>query len=160
MGKTPAPVGWPSMTCRQCYTHSGVPHGEHARGLSGTALVRPTRTRVYSVPAFMEKVLNHVDRQSLSPEIVRKDRPAASLEAVAERNQTRDAAIQEAYSTGACTITQRLNYLPFIARVATPGRHLDKASNSMGGSSNAVVQWVPVLIGSTTQLHRNALDRE
>ncbi len=45
----------------------------------------------------MEKVLDHVDRQALSPEIVSKDRPAASLEAIAGRNQTRDAAIREAY---------------------------------------------------------------
>ena len=54
----------------------------------------------------MEKVLNHVDRQALSPEIVRKDRPAPSLAAIAARKQTRDAAVQEAYSTGAYTITE------------------------------------------------------
>lgn len=54
----------------------------------------------------MEQLPGSVDRQALSPEIVRKDRPAASLEAVAERNETRDAAIQEAYSTGAYMITK------------------------------------------------------
>ena len=37
---------------------------------------------------------------------MRKDRPAASLEALAQRHQTRDPAIQEAYLTGAYTITE------------------------------------------------------
>jgi hypothetical protein len=54
----------------------------------------------------MEKVLDHVERQALSPEIVRKDRAAASLEAIAGRNETRDASILEAYSSGAYTITE------------------------------------------------------
>ena len=60
--------------------------------------------------AFMEQVLDHVDRQALSPEIVCKDRPAASLEAIAQRDKTRDHAIQEAYSTGAHTITEIAQY--------------------------------------------------
>ena len=64
------------------------------------------RAGILGSDAFLERVLNHVDRQALSPEIVRKDRPAPSLEAIAERNQARDAAIKEAYSTGAYTITE------------------------------------------------------
>jgi len=51
-------------------------------------------------------LLDHVDRQALSPEIVRKDRPAATLEAIAQRQELRDSAIQEAYKTGAYTITE------------------------------------------------------
>lgn len=54
----------------------------------------------------MERVLDHIDGQALSPEIVRKARPALSLEALVERNQGCDAAIQEAHSTGAYTITE------------------------------------------------------
>ena len=81
--------------------------------------MRPIRMREYSVPASMEKVLDHVDRQALSPGILRKDRPAASLKAVAERNQTRDDAIQEAYSTGACTITQIAEFFGIHRSTAT-----------------------------------------
>jgi len=54
----------------------------------------------------MERVLDHVDRQALSPEILRKDGLALSLEAIAQRHQTRDPAVQEAYSTGAYSITE------------------------------------------------------
>lgn len=64
------------------------------------------RAGILGGEAFMERVFDHVDHQALSPEIVRKDRPAHSLEAIAARNQTRDTAIQEAYSTGAYTITE------------------------------------------------------
>src|SRR6056297_1753228 len=64
------------------------------------------RAGILGGEAFMERVLDHVDHQALSPEIVRKDRPAVSLDAIAARNKTRDTAIQEAYSTGAYTITE------------------------------------------------------
>mgnify|MGYP005845855221 CR=1 FL=1 len=64
------------------------------------------RAGILGSEAFMERVLDHVDRQALSPEIVRKDRPAPSLEVIAQRHQTRDPTIQEAYSTGAYTITE------------------------------------------------------
>lgn len=64
------------------------------------------RSGILGGQAFMDRVLDHIDGQVLSPEIVRKDRPAPSLEAIAERNPDRDAAIQKAYSTGAYTITE------------------------------------------------------
>lgn len=64
------------------------------------------RAGILGDETFIERVLDHVDLQALSPEIVRKDRPAASLETIAQRHKTRDDAIQEAYSTGAYTITE------------------------------------------------------
>lgn len=112
MGKMPAPE-WLAVddilamfhpqrgAARRAYTRfvsDGIgaadPHGEMQRaGILGDQ-------------AFMERVLDHIDGQALSPEIVRKARPALSLEALVERNQGRDAAIQEAHSTGAYTITE------------------------------------------------------
>ena len=71
----------------------------------------------------MERVLDHVDRQALSPEIVRKARPAHSLEAIAARNQARNAGIQEAYSTGAYTITEIAEFF---------GMHRSRASRITG----------------------------
>jgi len=56
--------------------------------------------------AFMERVFDHVDLDSLSPEIVRKDRPALSLAKIAQEHTYRDAAIQAAYTTGAYTLTE------------------------------------------------------
>jgi hypothetical protein len=54
----------------------------------------------------VDRILDHVDSQALSPEIVRKDRPVPSLDVISERNQDRDVAIQKAYSTGAYTLTE------------------------------------------------------
>ena len=65
----------------------------------------PQRAEILGSEAFMEKVLDHVDRQAPSPGIVRKDRLALSLEAIAQRHP-RDPAIQEPYLTGAYTITE------------------------------------------------------
>jgi len=56
--------------------------------------------------AFMERVFDHVDLDSLSPGIVRKDRPALSLAKIFQKHTSRDAAIQEAYNTGTYTITE------------------------------------------------------
>jgi len=64
------------------------------------------RAGILGDQAFMNRVLDRIDGRALSPEIVRKDRPALSLEVIAERNPGRDAAIQKAYSTGAYTITE------------------------------------------------------
>lgn len=64
------------------------------------------RAGILGGEAFMERILDFIDHQALSPEIVRKDRPVASLEAIAQRSPTRDAAIQEAHSTGAYTVTE------------------------------------------------------
>lgn len=64
------------------------------------------RAGILGGETFMERVLDHVDRQALSPEVVRKDRPAASLKAIAQRHELRDSAIREAYKTGAYTITE------------------------------------------------------
>jgi len=64
------------------------------------------RAGVLGGQAFMDRILDYVDSQALSPEIVRKDRPAPSLDVISERNQERDVAIQKAYSTGAYTLTE------------------------------------------------------
>jgi len=55
---------------------------------------------------FMERVFDHIDHQTLSSEIARRDRPAASLAAIAQKHTSRDLAIQTAYETGAYTITE------------------------------------------------------
>jgi len=67
----------------------------------------------------MEKVLDHVDRQVPSPEIPRKDRPAASLEAISQRHQASDPAIQRAYSIDAYTITEIAEFLGIHRSTAT-----------------------------------------
>lgn len=64
------------------------------------------RAGILGDQAFMDQILDHIDGQALSPEIVRKDRPAPSLDVIAERHQERDLAIKEAYLTGAYTMTE------------------------------------------------------
>jgi len=68
------------------------------------------RAGILGDQAFMDRVLDDIDGQALSPEIVRKDRPALSLEVIAERNPGRDAAIQKAYSTGDYTMTEIVEF--------------------------------------------------
>ena len=112
MGKTQAPV-WLAVDDILAMFHSqrGPARRAYARFVrDGVGAADPheeiQRAGILGSEAFMEKVLDHVDRQAPSPEIVRKDRPAAALGAITERNQTCDAAIQEANSTGAYTITE------------------------------------------------------
>ena len=103
MGKTPAP-DWLAVDDILAMFHSqrGPARRAYARFVrDGIGAADPheaiQRAGILGSEAFMERVLDHVDHQALSPEIVRKDRPAASLEEIAQRNQTRDPANQEAY---------------------------------------------------------------
>jgi putative transposase len=116
MGKTPAP-DWLAVDDILAMFHPqrGPARRAYARFVKdGIGADDPhqemQRAGILGSEAFTERVLDHVDRQALSPEIVRKDRPAASLEAIAQRHKTRDPAIQEAYSTGAYTITEIAQY--------------------------------------------------
>ena len=112
MGKVPAPE-WLAVNdiLAMFHSHRGAARRAYARFIrDGIDADDPhdemQRAGILGGESFMERVLDHVDRQALSPEIVRKDRPAASLETIAQRQQSRDTAIQEAYSTGAYTITE------------------------------------------------------
>lgn len=112
MGKMPAPK-WLAVDDILAMFHPkrGPARRAYARFISdgiGTADPHEEMQRpgILGGEAFMERVLDHIDGQMLSPEIARKDRPAPSIEAIAERSQGRDAAIQEAYLTGAYTITE------------------------------------------------------
>ena len=107
MGKTPAP-DWLAVDGILAMFHSqrGPARRAYARFFrDGIRAADPheeiQRAGIVGSETFIKRVLDHVDRQALSPEIVRKDRPAPSLEAIAGSNKTRDAVIQEAYSTGA-----------------------------------------------------------
>ena len=83
------------------------------------------RAGIFGDETFIERVLDHVDLQALSAEIVRKDRPAASLQTIAQRHKTRDDAIQEAYSTGAYT-TLHYHTLKISRYVAHESSRLDR----------------------------------
>ena len=55
---------------------------------------------------FLERVSGYIKDREPGSEIARRDRPAPSLEVIAGRHADRDAAIREAYGTGAYTITE------------------------------------------------------
>lgn len=64
------------------------------------------RAGILGSESFVEKVLERIECQEVSAEVVRKGRPAASLETITRKHPTRDAAIRQAYSTGSYTITE------------------------------------------------------
>ena len=112
MGKAPSP-DWLAVdrTLDQFHSKRGPARRAYARFVrDGVNEPNPyeasERAGFLGGEAFMERVLKLVERQSLSPEITRKQRPAVSLKAIAQRNRDRDAAMIEAYQTGAYTITE------------------------------------------------------
>lgn len=64
------------------------------------------RAGILGGDSFVESVLKRIDSQAVSAEVVRKERPAASLESIARKQPTRDTAMRQAYLTGAYTITE------------------------------------------------------
>jgi len=112
MGKVPAPDWLPvDDILAMFHSQRGPARRAYARFITdGINADDPhdemQRAGILGGERFMERVLDRVDCQALSPEIVRKDRPAATLEAIAQRHELRDSAIQEAYKNGAYTITE------------------------------------------------------
>lgn len=70
--------------------------------------------------AFVEQMLSRVSPATLSPEITRTSRPAASLDAIAGSSKTRDGAIRRAYSSTAYSLTEIARY--FGLHVSTVSR--------------------------------------
>lgn len=69
---------------------------------------------------FVERMLDRLDTSTLSHEIVRKDRPALSLETIEKRSPDRNAAIRWAYATTAYSLTEIARY--FDIHVSTASR--------------------------------------
>jgi putative transposase len=116
MGKAPAP-GWLAVdsTLEQFHSKRGPARRAYARFVNnGADATDPyesmQRAGFLGGEEFIERMLSYLDGENFSPEIVRKNRPAASLQAIANRNSERDVAIIEAYKTGAYTITEIANF--------------------------------------------------
>ena len=112
MGKAPAPDWLPVEDILSMFhSQRGPARRAYARFVSdGVGADDPyeavERAGFLGGEAFMERVFDHIDHQALSPEIVRRDRPAVSLVTIAQKHASRDTAIQAAYKTGAYTITE------------------------------------------------------
>jgi len=70
--------------------------------------------------AFVERILDRLDVSSLSPEIVRRDRPARSLDSIASSSRCRNEAIRRAYASTAYSLTEIAQY--FSIHVSTASR--------------------------------------
>lgn len=120
MGKSPA-ADWLAVdrTLELFHSRRGPARRAYARFVrEGIGLNDPhdemKRSGILGSESFVERVLERIDRQEISDEVVRKDRPAMPLEAIAGRQPSRDAAIPEAYSTGAYSIPEiaRFRFAP------------------------------------------------
>lgn len=116
MGKTRAP-DWFAFDQTLVLFHSkrGPARRAYARFVhDGVGMADPhndmQRAGILGCESFVERVMECVDPQSISSEVVRGDRPTLSLGAIARRQPNRDAAIRQAYATGAYTLTEIARY--------------------------------------------------
>ena len=75
--------------------------------------------------AFVDRMVDFVDRTELSSEIPRKERPAPSLTSISARSEDRDDAIRNAYATKAYSLTEIARHFGLhvstVSRVARSG---------------------------------------
>ena len=70
--------------------------------------------------AFIERMMDHVEADELSPEITRETRPALSLESIERTSHDRNEAIRRAYASAAYSVTEIAQY--FGIHVSTASR--------------------------------------
>ena len=69
---------------------------------------------------FVERMMEHVEADELSPEITRETRPAQSLESIVSTSQDRNESIRRAYGSAAYSVTEIAQY--FGVHVSTASR--------------------------------------
>ena len=92
----------------------------------GVAVSDPTadvpRTGFIGSEAFVEQMLERIDKDALSPEIARNSRPSPSLEAIANSSSDRNEAIRRAFATTAYSLTEIARHfglhLSTVSRIA------------------------------------------
>lgn len=140
MGKTPA-EDWLAVdrTLEMFHSKRGPARRAYARFVhDGIGADDPhedmQRAGILGSERFIDRVLERVDRQAISSEVVRKERPAMSLESIASKQATRDAAIRQAYSTGAYTISEIARFFGLhrstASRIAREGARPQAKTNA------------------------------